>query len=269
MKDLSTLLSLSSYENAVYTCLIQKGVLSATEISEWSEVPQGRVYSVLKKLEQRGFINTLSGTIKKYRAVDPNISLQQVLQEKEEELKRIETLQQELKKQFDHNDQKNIPLDYIEILSSKSSQVNKFDEMINRSNTTLYSFNKGPYATGFMRNKEEIIKSSKPLLDCINRGVKIKALFELEEQHIEEFKSMVLYYAEIGEEVRVSTKLPLKMLLSDSEVAMVSLRNNDLSKFLLTSMVVEHTDLTNGLMDLFEYHWQKAWTLEEFIKRTN
>ena len=122
----------------------------------------------------------------------------------------------------------------------------------------MYSFNKSPYATGFNREKSKIESDSLPIIDCIKRGTKVKAIFESEEEATVPFIRMIEYYESIGEEVRIVESLPIKMLLADSEIAMVSLRNNHASKFKLSSMVVDHSDIAIALMELFENYWENA-----------
>ena len=52
---------------------------------------------------------------------------------------------------------------------------------------------------------------------------------------------------------------------SDKSKVMVSLKNENNGKNNVTSMVVEHSDLTNALTELYEMHWNKAIPLSEFI----
>lgn len=255
---------LNNYEARVYDTLLNEGLINATKISELAEIPQGRVYSVLKSLEQKGFCTIYSGSIKKYQAINPKRAFKELIKAKKKDLKEMEQLSKELEASFERKQTETAPLDFVQILTSKQSQINKFDDLIKASENTLYSFNKGPYATGFMRQIEEIKAASAPLIKIIENGTKVKALFEAETEHIDAFINMIEYYESIGEEVRICAKLPIKMLLSDNKMAMVSLRSLSASRFKMTSMVVEHSDLTNALIELFESYWDKGMTIEEF-----
>ena len=263
-----TAIGFNVYESKAYKVLLSQGLLAASELSELAGIPQGRIYSVLKSLEQKGFCNVFSGPVKKFGAVNPKVAFQGLLQEKERALKEMEALSCELEEVFENREDDQAPLEFIQILTSKQSQVNKFDDLIQRSETTLYSFNKKPYATGFMRKMDEIINASAPLRKIIKKGVSVKAIFEAEDHHIQEFTRMVSYYQDIGEEIRICDKLPLKMLLSDNKNAMVSMKSLGVTKFKLTSMVVEHSDLTNALTELFEMYWEKGMTIEEYLSTT-
>lgn len=254
----------TQYEAQAYSVLLQNNLLTASELSRLSEIPQGRIYNVLEALDKKGCCTVFPGGVKRYKAVTPKLALASVLKAKEEEKVKLEGFRDALQANYEAIETPSGPIDFIQMLSSKESQINKFDELINASNTTLYSFNKKPYATGFMRNKEEIKKASRPLIKCLKRGVEVRAIFEAETEHADAFLNMVNYYESIGEQVRIVPELPLKMLLSDQETAMVSLRSQNPNGFKLTSMVAEHSDLNNAFTDLFESFWEKGQSIQEY-----
>lgn len=257
----------TEYESKAYSVLLSGDLLTANELGKLAKIPHGRIYSILNTLEAKGLCITFPGAVKKFKAVNPKAALKDLIENKKKALDEMITIKEELEKEFETKKTNNTPLDYIQILTSKQSQVAKFDELIKVSKSSLYSFNKPPYATGFKRNLKEIDKASAPLKKIINEGTRVKALFEAEKVEIEAFIDMIQYYDSIGEEVRIYEKLPLKMLLSDNEKVMVSLRNAHGSSFKLTSMIVEHSDLTTALADLFEVYWEKALTLDAYLNR--
>jgi len=62
---------LNIYETKVWLALLSKGVASAGEIAELSEVPRSRTYDVLESLEKQGFAMQKIGKPVKYMAVKP------------------------------------------------------------------------------------------------------------------------------------------------------------------------------------------------------
>ncbi len=255
------------YEARAYCALISRSQLSAGEISKITEIPQGRVYSILNGLLDKGFVNVFAGAIKKYEAVNPETAFKSLIESKRQDVKQLQDLSTSLSETFEKQKVESTKLDFVQILTSKKSQVDKFDDLIHSSKQTLYSFNKKPYATGFNRSKEQIDLESTPLKQVIASGTEVKAIFERETGNVENFKYMLHYYHSIGEQVRIAEELPLKMLLVDSQLAMVSLRSGDSSRFQLTSMVVDHTDLTSALAELFEHRWNNAMSLTEYLSK--
>ena len=259
-------IGLSKYEAEAYYTLVKAGPLSAGDISKKSSIPQGRIYNVLDKLQQRGYCSISLGKIKTYEAANPKYVFDDLIKRRHEEIEQLKTTQQELEELYQAESNEN-PADFLQLLTSKQSQVEKFDDIIKLSNKTLYSFNKKPYATGFDREKEEIKNASLPLIQTLKRGTSVRAMFEGETgSNQEAFIEMVRYYESLGEEVRICDELPLKMLLADNAIAMISLRNSANGTFKLTSMVVEHSDLTNALDQLFESFWAKGKTINEYYK---
>lgn len=257
----------SRYEAQAYAVLLRNGQLTAGEVSRLAGIPQGRIYGVLDTLEKRGFCSVILGAVKSYRVVNPQLSFKDLVHKQKTALQELTELQEELATTFVNQDSS--ASDFFQVLTSRAGQVEKFDELIRRTDRNLFSFNKKPYATGFNRSQSEIINASKPLEELIARGARAQAIFEGETgSNRKPFIDMVSYYQEIGEEIRISGTLPLKMLLIDGVVAMVSLQSNDTSKFKLTSMVVEHTDLTNALQELFNLYWSNSLTLDEYIAQT-
>lgn len=99
-------LGLSEYESRVYRALLRTGPTTAKELSTASDVPMGRIYDVLNALETNGLIrNQHSRRPKKYVAVEPEVALDRVLDDKERELdaelRRFEKAVEELTDQLD------------------------------------------------------------------------------------------------------------------------------------------------------------------------
>lgn len=69
---------LNSYEAKIWVALLSRGVSSAGELSDISNVPRSRSYDVLESLEKKGFIVMKIGKPIKYLAVPPQEVLERV-----------------------------------------------------------------------------------------------------------------------------------------------------------------------------------------------
>lgn len=69
---------LNSYEAKIWTALLSRGVSTAGELSDISNVPRSRSYDVLENLEKKGFIVMKLGKPIKYIAVPPEEVLDRV-----------------------------------------------------------------------------------------------------------------------------------------------------------------------------------------------
>ena len=78
-------LGLNAYEAKIWVALLSRGVSTAGELSDISQVPRSRTYDVLESLEKKGFIIMKVGKPIKYIAVKPEDVLQRVKEKTEEE----------------------------------------------------------------------------------------------------------------------------------------------------------------------------------------
>lgn len=69
---------LNIYETKVWLALLGKGVASAGEVAELSNVPRSRTYDVLESLEKKGFAIVKLGKPVKYLGVKPHIIVEKL-----------------------------------------------------------------------------------------------------------------------------------------------------------------------------------------------
>ena len=69
---------LNSYESKLWIALLSRGISTAGELSDISNVPRSRAYDVLESLEKKGFIIVKLGKPIKYIAVSPSEVIERV-----------------------------------------------------------------------------------------------------------------------------------------------------------------------------------------------
>jgi HTH-type transcriptional regulator, sugar sensing transcriptional regulator len=88
---------LNTYEAKIWTALLSRGVASAGELSDISNVPRSRSYDVLESLEKKGFIVMKIGKPIKYIAVKPAEVIDRVKKKVNEDAHNTLALMEELK----------------------------------------------------------------------------------------------------------------------------------------------------------------------------
>ncbi len=78
---------LNSYESKLWIALLSRGISTAGELSDISNVPRSRAYDVLESLEKKGFIVVKVGKPIKYLAVHPQEVIERVKKKIAEEAK--------------------------------------------------------------------------------------------------------------------------------------------------------------------------------------
>ncbi len=97
LKKLRSAFNLNIYEAKIWIALLSKGVATAGELSDMSNVPRSRSYDVLENLEKKGYIIMKLGRPIKYIAVSPSEIVKRVKKEMENkalrEIKMLEDVQ--------------------------------------------------------------------------------------------------------------------------------------------------------------------------------
>jgi sugar-specific transcriptional regulator TrmB len=96
MKRIKEHFNLNIYETKVWLALLSKGIATAGEVAEISNVPRSRTYDVLESLEKQGFAILKLGKPVKYIAVNPGVVLERlrtnIVREAEEKSKVLATI---------------------------------------------------------------------------------------------------------------------------------------------------------------------------------
>lgn len=96
---LRKIFDLNLYEVKVWTALLSRGVSTAGELSNISDVPRSRTYDILESLEKKGFIIMKLGKPIKFVALKPAEVVERVkknlIVEAKEKTKRLETLKED------------------------------------------------------------------------------------------------------------------------------------------------------------------------------
>ncbi len=259
-------IGLNLYEAKAYSVILKSGISSASQISKIGKIPQGRIYNILESLIQKGFCSIVRGSVKKFKAVDPKVVMDSIIQERrknfEEQEKNMLSVAEQLNKEFESQDDINSTLDYIHVYTTKPSMINKFNEIMQNCKETHRTFNKPPFATN--SDPSAHYPSAE---NAIKRGVKIKAIYEIQKDNLDNFITWIKYFNEAKEDIRITEKLPLKMVITDNSVVMFTLHNRMNKKNNFTSVVIEHSNITDALIELFDIYWEKSMTLEEFLER--
>jgi len=75
-------LGLTIYESKVYAALLLFGPLSSSDLASKGEVPQPRVYDVIKSLMEKGLVAIIQNKPKKFVALNPEIALKDYIDKK-------------------------------------------------------------------------------------------------------------------------------------------------------------------------------------------
>jgi signal transduction histidine kinase/sugar-specific transcriptional regulator TrmB len=87
---------LSPYQAEAYVRLLELGTASATELAEASDVPDARIYDVLRDLDEHGYVEVYEQDTFRARAVDPDV----VVEDLTERAGRFEAAAEEIRERW-------------------------------------------------------------------------------------------------------------------------------------------------------------------------
>ena len=253
LKKLRSSFDLNIYEVKIWTALLSKGIATAGELSDISDVPRSRCYDVLETLEKKGFIMMKIGKPIKYLTVKPEEIVRRVkkgIQDKNNErLELIEKAKQSpaynelellYKQGIDHVD----PSTLSGALRGRSNIYNQLTSMIENSKKSVIisTTSKG------LSRKAEMLKPILKKLKSKNIKVKIAAPLTKENKDaLNDLKDL----AEIKD-----IKLDARFVLVDSKELMFMTMNDDIHESYDTGIWVDTPYFTNALEAMFNSNWK-------------
>jgi len=256
-------IGLKENEAKVYCCLLRKELFTATEISRCSGVNRSRIYSVIDGLIKQGLCIETLGKVRKFQAVNPEIAFEEIIEKEKNKLDRLNSLSALLSPIYNSQQENSSPLDFIEVYGTAPSIIKKHHALELESKKCVLSFCKAPYA---MAKELEIHEEQKK---SMNNNVVYKTIFEVEKDDLLFFASRMKSFENAGEKIKVAYHLPIKLHVFDDHTVMFSMINHLNPEKKLTYMVIEHPELTETLISTFYQYWEKAITVDEFLKQEN
>ena len=129
-------IGLTEYELKAYLSLIERGVMTASELSQHSGVPYSKIYEVLNSLERKGWIEVEHGRPGKYYPKAPIEALEATKIQIEEKIKNWERkVAEELQPIYEKRELREKP--DIWILRGEYSIMAKIQEMIEKASSEL------------------------------------------------------------------------------------------------------------------------------------
>jgi len=256
IREILNRVGLSEYEAKAYTTLLMLGPSKASEISKESQIPQSKIYEVLETLALKQLVETLEGRPKEFRAIEPEIALINLLNEKEREINQLKREIKLVSKILKPVREKQNLL--YGVWTSKGKKWNEFfdrmAEMIDRSRKYCY---------GITREFTRTSRMVEAVKNCLKRGVKFRVL-GLDYPQGEKL-GVAKWYLSIGAEVRyLKMKIHPRILVVDGEEVLIRLDGEPVKKegFLFYSLYSKDPSLVKVMDEYVKGLWKRAKPLK-------
>lgn len=250
MKDFG----LNSYEAKIWAALLSRGVSSAGELSDISNVPRSRTYDVLESLEKKGFIIMKLGKPIKYMAIPPNEVINTIKKRIKEESIQKEKQIEELKDsqiltQLTELHQQGIetidPMEIIGLVRNRNNLYDHLELLLKNAEKTVYIITT---EEGLIRKLNTFKKTFKKLLDK-NISIKIITSNIKNSQEISEFKNI-----EIKTIININMRL---IIIDDKAVLFMITDDKELHPDYDTGVWIKTPYFAKALKEMFEHMWKK------------
>jgi len=215
LSRLRKIFDLNLYEVRVWTALLSRGVSTAGELSNISDVPRSRTYDILETLEKKGFIVMKLGKPIKFVALKPEEVIERVkknlMRTADEKSKRLEKLKSEeilteLNTLFTTGIKFVEPSDLSGSLRGRQNLYNHLDMMIREAEKTITIVTTAP---GLNRKMEALLPS---LEKAKKRGVKIRIASQITPEN----KQIAKELSQVAE-IRNSADVRARFAIVDSQ----------------------------------------------------
>lgn len=255
LNRLRKIFDLNLYEVRVWTALLSRGVSTAGELSNISDVPRSRTYDILETLEKKGFIVMKLGKPIKFVALKPEEVIERVKKnlivaanEKSKRLEKLKTedILEELNTLFTQGVKFVEPSDLSGSVKGRQNVYNHLDMMIREAEQSITIVTTAP---GLNRKFEALIPS---LEKAKKRGVKVRIASQITDSNKKVAKDLKKV-AEIRNMPKIRARFAivdgqqlLFMVLDDEKVH----PNYDVAIWLSTDF------FANAMEQLFEAAWK-------------
>ncbi|MBU0456847.1 MAG: helix-turn-helix domain-containing protein [Nanoarchaeota archaeon] len=162
---------LNSYERKLWIALLSRGVSTAGELSDISDVPRSRAYDVLESLEKKGFIIVKIGKPIKYLAVHPREVVERVKKKIVEEAEQKNKSLSELK-DSEILEQLNVLHEEGVKLVDPTDKSGAFRGRDKVYEHLLLMIKNSKKSVTFMTSKDGLVRKSEVLLNQLKKAAK-------------------------------------------------------------------------------------------------
>lgn len=247
---------LNSYEAKIWSALLSRGVSSAGELSEISNVPRSRAYDVLESLEKKGFIIMKIGKPIKYIAVDPHEVLERVKQRVHEDALnhskvldelRHDTILEELEMLYKQGVDVINPTDLAGSLRDRTNMYNTLNTMINNAEKSVV----------IMTTAKELVRMSESLKKSIERAARRDIKIKIAAPVTKESKKAVELFEKLGVVRHVDSVRTRFVIVDNKEVCFALLDDDKAVPSYDVGIWISSPFFAQAMQKLFDGVWKE------------
>lgn len=244
-------LGLDPAEEATYRALVALPSASATELAARLDLDVTVVRPALVNLSEKGLVAT-STTAEHYVASPPMVALGALVRERQDDLARARSELELLTEQYRGAAAQRTVTDVIDVVTGAEAVAQRFAQLQRSARGQVHALiREGVAVVSAEQNVEED--------RAAERGVAYHVVLEravLEQPGVYDNAAEAMGR---GEQIRVTEKLPLRMMVADRELALIPLAPAaEEAHGSVGALLVHPSGLLDGLLGLFDHCWASA-----------
>jgi hypothetical protein len=234
----------------VYSALIETDQPTAGEIAARCGIPARRAAQELAALAGLGLALRLAGRPARYRAVAPDVAISELIRAREAELQAARATMHQLTETFRETVRSRNPDGQVEVVRGTANITRAARRAAEQTQRQLRGFDRPPYT--------EAPGTSYPLHERrMAAGVCYRVIYDQQALSLPgRMHDDVLRSVAAGEQARARPELPIKLIISDDQLALIPAAVT--SRTVDTTFIIHRSPILSALITLFEAEWDRA-----------
>lgn len=246
-------LGISEPEERAYRRLLAHPGATSQEIASALGMPPRKTQRLLDAIEAKGLATHSPERPRRYIPAAPDIAMEAMILQRQEDLQRARAVVQELQEQAKAGQSEDGPEQIVELITSREAERQIFEHMNLAAQHQVVSLVRPPVRISRLDVPRQ--QDQRTQRQAQARGVRFRTVVDAEFLEVPGTADAVRADIKAGEEVRVVSQLPFKMILADNRVAIVPLNLQQADSPVL---LVRSSALLDALYVLFEMFWERG-----------
>ena len=240
-------LGISEIEERVYEALLDRSGATSAELERDLALPARKLERVIGQLEQKGLATRTTGQPRRYIPASPDIAVEALVLRRQDELHRARAEIQRLQERATEGagDRRQM----IELITTHEAERHVFEQMQHAAKHELIFLERPPILIAGPEQPNET------QMKALARGVRYRSIADKAFLEIPGVPTRIRADMEAGEEVRVVSQLPFKMVMADRSIALIPL---NLERPGSPTLLVRSSALLDAFYAMFELLWGQA-----------
>ncbi|HEX5314605.1 MAG TPA: helix-turn-helix domain-containing protein [Gammaproteobacteria bacterium] len=247
------ILGINETEEQLYRTLIARPGASVPELARGLMLAPGRIQRLLEALEAKGLATHTPERPRRYLPASPDIAMEALVLRRQEDLQRARGVIRELQEQSAATRRGGEQEQMVELVTSEEAERHIVEQMSRSARNEMVALVRPPMLIS--RLDVEPDQDSYTQREAERRGVRSRSIVDSAFLALPGAVARVQSDMRAGEDVRVISWLPFKMVATDRRLALIPL---DLEQSASPVLLVRSPALLEALYVLFEILWERS-----------